>query len=99
MQMLLEVADAIITRDRYLPGVGLFLSQDELKERRFTVTVSSDKTQPITGIHLKTDVSEKLTRKIRLGKLVDLNHDRFFQRIKLCESKPLLYFGTPTILS
>ena len=32
------------------------------------------KTQTIAGIHLKSDVSEKLTGEIRLRKLVDLNH-------------------------
>ena len=43
------------------------------------MAVSSDQTQAITGIHLKSDVCEKLTREIRLGKLVDLNHNDFFQ--------------------
>jgi hypothetical protein len=41
------------------------------------VAVSSNQTQAVPGIHLKSDVGEKLTRKIRLGKLVDLNHDGF----------------------
>jgi len=43
------------------------------------VAVSADQTQTITGIHLQSDVSEKLAREIRLGKLIDLNHDRLFQ--------------------
>jgi hypothetical protein len=78
MQVLLEVADAIVSRDRYLSGVGLFLPQDESKESRFAVTVAPDQAQTLAGVHLKTDVREKLAGEIRLGKLADLNHDDFF---------------------
>jgi hypothetical protein len=76
--MLLEVADAIVSRDRYLSGVGIFLSQDEPKESCFAVAVAPDQAETLAGIHLQTDVREKLAREIRLGKLGDLNHDGFF---------------------
>jgi hypothetical protein len=76
--MLLEMTDAIVARDNDLAGVGFFLAQDEFKQRRLTVTVAANETQTIAAVHLKTDVSEKLARKIRLGKLVDLNHDEIF---------------------
>jgi hypothetical protein len=66
MQVLLEMADAIVARDRYISGVGLFLSQDESKKRRFAVTVAPDQAQTLAGVHLKTYVREKLAREIRL---------------------------------
>jgi hypothetical protein len=64
MQVLLEMADAIVSWDRYLSGVGLFLPQDESEKSCFAVAVASDQAQTFTGIHLKTDVREKLAREI-----------------------------------
>src|SRR4026209_847836 len=78
VQMLFEMADAIIPRDNDLAGVGLFLAQDEFEERRFAMAIVTDQAQTLAGVHLKSDVGEKLAGKIRLGKLVDLNHDENF---------------------
>ena len=64
MQVLLEMADAIVSRNRYLSGVGLFLPQDESKESCFAVAVASDQAQTFADIHLKTDVGEKLAGEI-----------------------------------
>src|SRR5262249_29413521 len=75
IQVLLEMADAIISRDHYLYGVVVLLSQNKSKESCFAVAVVSDHAYTLRAVHLKTDVGEKLPRKIRLGKLVDLNHD------------------------
>ena len=80
VQMLFEMADAIIARNNNLAGVGLFLAQDEFEERRFAVAVAPDQAQTVAGIHLESDVGEKLAGEIRLGKLVDLNHDGIFFR-------------------
>ena len=77
--MLLEMADAIVSRDSDRSGVGLFFSQNEFKEGGFAVAVSSDQAQALTGIHLKSDVGEKLTGEIGFRKLVDFNHDVVFQ--------------------
>src|SRR4026208_2093225 len=78
VQMLLEMADAIVSRDSDFSGVRIFLSQNKFKEGGLAVAVSTDQTQAIAGIHLKSDVSEKLAREIRLRELVDLNHNGFF---------------------
>jgi hypothetical protein len=37
------------------------------------VAVAPDQTETLAGIHLQTDVREKLAREIGFGKLVDLN--------------------------
>src|SRR5215510_7901072 len=42
IQVLLEMADAIISRDHYLSGVGVLLSQNKSKESCFAVAVASD---------------------------------------------------------
>jgi hypothetical protein len=73
------MADAVVSRDRYLAGVGLFLTQDEFKESCFPPAVSPDQAQTLAGIHLKADVREKLPGEIRLGKPVDLNHKGLLQ--------------------
>src|SRR5262249_136882 len=42
IQVLLEMADAIISRDYYLSGVGFLMSQNESKESCFAVAVTSN---------------------------------------------------------
>jgi len=44
IQVLLEMADAIISRDHYLSGVRFLLSQNESKESCFAMAVASDQT-------------------------------------------------------
>jgi hypothetical protein len=71
------MADAIVSRDRYLAGIGLFSSEDKFEKSCLAVAVAPDQAETFAGIHLKTDVRKKLAPEIRLGKLVDLNHDGF----------------------
>jgi hypothetical protein len=79
VQVLLEMADTIVARDRDLSGVGLFLPKDESEESGFAVAVSSHQPETLAGVHLQVDVREQLASEIGLRKLVDLNHNGFFQ--------------------
>jgi hypothetical protein len=69
--------DSIIARNANLPGVELFLLQNELEKGAFPVPVSSDKTQAFARIHLKIDVTEKLMSGIGFRKTADFNHNGF----------------------
>jgi hypothetical protein len=55
-----------------------------------------DQAETLARIHLQTDAREKLPHEIRLGKLVDLNHDDFYPLALLfCRVAPIEIAQTP----
>ena len=58
-ELLLDVADPVVARDRDRAVVGLFLADDEPEERGLAVAVPADEAHPLPAVDLEADALEQ----------------------------------------
>src|SRR6185436_6577854 len=74
LDVLFEVADRQLLRDRDVPFVGRFLADDHAEERGLAGPVGPDKTDAFTGVELKGSVDEEDLLPVLFADLGKRNH-------------------------
>ena len=75
-QMLLEVSGPVVLGQHDPAGIGLFLAQDQLEQRRLAVPVSADQPEPLAASHRERRVLEDDLRAVRFGEIENLQHEK-----------------------